>query len=360
MAGRPEKILADDIRVEKNWGGYRTSNATRVREAEKIVLNDEAARMAVRLSNHKPLDILKMLDCALPPSTLTWIEWPSYSQLDERIEETRRRGDVSRLEHMLGNREEREAWSRCGILVESKEDRYTITCIEHGRTKNELFEWPVTYEFVNTSEETLPVSPCARKYLVEDGRMMPVLKRTAMLWGYGTAYPGLANLNNKADLVIQPHIETLYGSKLMDGFVVMSLNEMLGMTRLAVGVLAMLNTSTETEQVVPKGRFLGGGKSHPYAPHRIATLDIPDRIQKRTSYVERRIRDESDRIRKRLHKVRAHFRHSRDLPINGEGWVRCTCRGREQGEWWHKRIAEHMRGDEELGTVERDYTLVRG
>jgi hypothetical protein len=144
----------------------------------------------------------------------------------------------------------------------------------------------------------------------------------------------------------------------------MSARELRGWVRRAVACLALLNTTIVQigERQRPAGRFLigGGSEPKPFLTRSTAVLNIPHRVRYIREYVEKEIRDEVNRVRKRRHKVKGHFRHLPYEPMNGHGWTPCFCPGREPGKYWHRHIHEHERGDETLGYVDHPYTVVRG
>jgi hypothetical protein len=184
-------------------------------------------------------------------------------------------------------------------------------------------------------------------------------EQTGLFWGYQPETPKLKVLHNKATGVIMPHFSAL---KDAPGAINAAAAELRGLCRLAVATLALLTTSTIVSTPTrPTGRFMSkSGTSKPYSERRIASLHIPHRIRDDEGYVRQQVKDASDRIRKRLHKVVGHFRHRKTPPINGTGWTPCYCVGREPGRYWHRHIESHWRGDETLGIVEREYTLVKG
>jgi len=352
MSGRPERLLADDAHDPKSWI-VTSPNRILLHKAEKIVFDEAAVRMAVRLSNGKPIDIARMIDVALPPSKITWIEVPAEAMLDERAKQAKLRGD--RFDY-----EPREPNDRCGWLIITHEQWYDTICIEHAYRTRKIFEWPLTYSIARNRDVVVNrelIAASEKRTEFEKGRGS-VNDQACQLWGYSGKVPGIDNLHHKAMMNIPAHMMHLRDNPAMVNHVA---KELSGMPRMIVALLALLQTSTISDEPVrPRGRFLSGGKSHPYAERRVASLHVPHRIKDQYKYVTRQIREEGDRIRKRLHKVKAHFRHSRYLPLNGEGWTPCYCPGREAGRWYHKRIDEHMRGDESLGVIAREFTMVTG
>lgn len=331
-----------------------------IRQAEKIVLDDHAALMALDLSHSKPIDIMHMLDCALPPSNKVWLEWRSAPHAQRKAQYAMQNGNP--WEHFNSDR---PSFSRCGVLIESFDIGFRIRCIEHFEDTHKVMEWPLGYDVVNNSEQTMAPGYLSSEW---DGKAFEVSKgrknlldQTGLLWGYRPEMTGLYNLNRKACGFIPQYYTVMYGAMdELEAVVNVSAQQLTGLVRQTVAMLAMLRTTMETEvEPKEKGRYLIKGKTHPYYERKVARLNIPGRVRKVEAYVRKQIRDEANRIRHRLHKVSAHFRHAKEKPAS-DGWVRCYCPGREPGKYWHKRIEEHWRGDEELGIVERDHTVVHG
>lgn len=377
--GRPEKLLCDIMSDPKLYRIRRHGNFNlktpvpyQIREYEKIVLDDDAIKMALVLASSTPIQILHMIDAALPPSTKTWIEWSSRAALNTLKEHQEMGLSIPMAPEAFAT--ERPLWARCGVMIETKEDGYHITCVESGETEAQIWEWPVRFVITKTSDGK--VDPFAVLESTYDAKITmtgsgKASEQAAVVWGYTKNYKGISNLSHKGCIHVPPHM-TLLIAGLADGdmstarqahkIIRRTANELSGLTRQVVAILAMLHTSMEvSEPTRPAGRFIGrGGQPKPYAERRVARLLVPGRVRNVEGYVRDRIKDEADRIRHRRHKVKAHFRHSQFLPLNGEGWVRCYCPGRDPGKLWHKKIDEHYRGDAELGFVTHDYTLVSG
>lgn len=372
--GRPEKILADQLTNPKAYRLQRNPTLKiespipkTIGQYEKIILDDQAIRLAIRLTNCKPIDLLKMLDVALPLSEKLWIEWPSRSMLEEQKKMQDEGLSFPATEHAWGIT--RPDWARCGALIQTLPEGYSIACVEHAEEEGLVYEWPVRFVIVKDSQQEVR----AKNTSLEEHKF--ILKGTAtptqsagVVWGYGSQTVGLSNLKHKGTIHIPSHMTLLiYGLSGGDHqhskeIIINTTKELSGFPRIVVAILAMLHTSMHIDEPIrPRGQFMAkGGKPKPFSERRIARLLVPGRVRDLDNYVRKQIRDEGNRIRKRRHKVKAHFRHSHFLPLNGEGWVKCYCPGREPGKLWHKKIDSHWRGDESLGTIEHDYTLVSG
>jgi hypothetical protein len=371
--GRPEKLLADLMTDPKAYRlqNYKTlklqtPTAIWIKSYEKIVLDEYAIQMAVRLAASKPIEMLHMLDAALPPSGKTWIEWPSRAML---LEQQAMQTEGLSAPASMNWTANRSPDARCGVMIETLPDAYNITCIEHAETDKLVYEWPVSFRIPKDSQTRFKIDVEVKTTdnpveLRLKGRGS-VLAQAAILWGYGEQTKGLNNLARRGQVAIPSHMSLLlnaisvHNSEPLSTLITNTVQELAGITRLTVAILAMLHTSMEVDEPVrPKGRFISKSGPKPYSERRVARLLVPGRVRKVEEYVRSRIKEEGDRIRKRFHKVKAHYRHSHFLPLNGDGWTRCYCPGREPGKLWHKKIDEHWRGDETLGTVTRDFTLV--
>lgn len=353
MSGRPEKILADRMRDPKSWASpYQLQRVyDPLQGFDKIVMDDEAAIMATKLSHLPPRDMVKMLDVALPTSDRMWIEWSLGAVMGERERFAIAEGED--WDHISYAPE-----SRFGVrIIRYAEHLITLTCIETDRLMK-VMEWPIGYRVSLHPEVKLRKQDFSQvEFAVREGSV-DLIQQTAALWGYHKGTPGLSALKHRAFASITPKYLGLVNERDTVNAV---LRELSGLTRLVVASLSMLNTKAIAigEAARPKGRYLSGSKTLPYVERRVAVLDIPKRVSKHYEYVRREINDEANRIRHRRHKVASHYRHSDHLPINGNGWVKCTCPDRPEG-MWHKEIHEHWRGDESLGVIEREFTLVRG
>lgn len=351
---KPRPTLADRAGNPKSLSfrrlyGAPASRAQLVRSAEKIVLDDSATRLWAEMSSCMPRDAAKRLDlCRLPYDPL-WVEC-NTNVLMRSLQGT-----------MVGRYEDRGDDFKIGYLFTTNESGTVTVAIFETKVDEPrmVAEWPVHFEMNPEGRvERLKAGQ------VEGDRMglhkgkMPVLEQTGLLWGYDEKTTGLAQLNGRLRVTIPAALQELPHAKELAQE---SVTELMGTARRAVTLISLLHSHViePSSPRKPKGRFIGAKGTQPYLVRRTAVLSIPQRVTKVRAYAERAIREAHDRIRKRLHKVRGHYRHMDHEPINGDGWVPCTCPEQKEGSW-HKFIPQHMRGDESLGVVEHDYTIATG
>ena len=349
---KPRPLLADQAQIRSAWSGRMKStdnfrhaywwDAERVRSYHRVVLDDGAAKLVSRTAHTPPKQMRRMTELAIPPYDSLWVEM-SFPALMEPTGE-----DLS------GREGERIAF----VYRNLGEGRIQVNIIQHadGNTKK-IHEWPIGYLLSNlgetvTNDEGIIVHGSFQN---KKQRAAFDLEQTERIWGYDRKVTkDLKTLVNLAAPSAHPEEHP----KVID----ICLTELQGSLRRAVAILALMNTTIIEvgEQQRPKGQFIQGGTPKPYLSRSTAVLNIPRRVKHIQRYVEDEIRHEVNRVRKRRHHVRGHFRHLSYEPINGEGWVPCFCLGREAGQWWHKHIHEHERGDESLGRVEHDYDIAHG
>lgn len=364
FGAKPKPLLADQAQNPSAWTKFHGKKlvspiATTVRQMERVVLDDEATKLVTRTAHTDPKQIARMCELAVSPYDKLWVEM-SYAAMEEEIKE-----------HTPMGRRYTHPDERIAFLYENREDAVLVRIVQHedGNPKS-LHEWPVAFIISNTGEplETKGYGVAytdAGNVEVRVQGKVDALRQTAVIWGYTLDRPGLKKLRRLAEVTALDH----HAKPLMDLGIdpvrtaQRCVAELAGIPRRAVALLALMNTTIVQmgERSRPPGRFLGrGGVSKPYLERTTTVLNIPHRVRMIDQYVEKEIRDEVSRIRKRRHHVKGHFRHLSYEPVNGDGWVPCFCPGREPGRYWHRYIHEHDRGDESLGIVEHDYVIVRG
>ncbi|HEY1878453.1 MAG TPA: hypothetical protein VGG68_00825 [Caulobacteraceae bacterium] len=117
----------------------------------------------------------------------------------------------------------------------------------------------------------------------------------------------------------------------------------------------MLQTvATVGQEERPPGHVLVGGRMRPRLTICPLTLQVPRRIRNVAAYARRKLAETA--TGKRLHEVRAHYRHLAFQP-RPPGWMPVIIEGQMM---WRKRIDSHLRGDPALGVIEHDFTVVHG
>lgn len=326
-----------------------------LRTARKYVLDDEATRLASNLSCSSPEQVARMLEVAVPPANVTWIEMPSAVMLDAR----RRAKDTAGFtEAQEAYMDRRPADCRIGLLIiqdpglHKDGNVWGLYAVEHGDTVAEHFTWPIGFMVATEGRPFLPdeshdLGPLTEEFM------------TAKVWGYHETAPALKVLNGRG-FVIMPstYSRTERTKELVDGIAATAMQELSGITRLAVACLAMLNAVPviETEGRPPGSRLLKGGRTAPLYARSTVSLSIPRRVRAKEAFARRAIAAEVKR--KKLHEVRPHFRHLTRKPAQ-DGWTQAIHPLTLQ-PCWRKKIDGHLRGDPELGVVEHRTTIVHG
>lgn len=359
---KPHQILADDMRNPKNWVEQLTGlpvpggASIPIQDYDCVVLDDDALRMAMDLSLRPVKDMLRMLDVAVPTSSLMWIEWSATAYLEHCKQAAIRQGHSTKpFDHV------RPEGSKVGAMIMRSEGRMSVRCIEHAETLPRLTMWPVYFEISLNGQPIEPIRHAEDNFAefeIKKGQMARELQ-VRKIWGYGTDDPDILKLDKRALALIPAEYQSIRHNA---EWVNRCTDNLQGFVRHVVAILALLTTTTTHEPAVrPKGHHITkGGKTVPYVARRYAQLVVPRRIRNRTGYVMQQVKEASDRARHRLHHVIGHFRHLDHRPENGEGWLPCFCEGREPGRYWHRHISSHWRGDESLGVIEHDFTLIKG
>lgn len=299
--------------------------ASAVKAAERYELDEATVKLIVNLSNANPDVIRRYIDLAWPAAPLVWIEFPSHAMLEER-----RRIHGAPWDYVI-----RQPNARTGMAIDCRPGHMHINCIEHDETCKGIFPWPMGYKVYR--------EPDRRQTLKNVGEVwgyLPDVKKLDVLRGYGWAslHPDVMEDITESERLV----EHMY-------------KELAGFVRLTITALALLACPATAigPPVRPRGRFVAHGATHPYRDRRYVTLALPKTVREPVRHVERMLATHH----KRLHEVRAHYRHLRHRPST-PGWEQIII-GNEM--YWRKSIPRHLRGDPDLGVVEHpDGTHVRG
>lgn len=355
MARAPAACLADDF-MEARHAIATADVITQandelrpfVKRAHKYVLDDAATVLACQLSNSAPEQMLKMLGAARPPFPVTWVELPAKVMLDARGYI----GNPSWTEQQIFAADNRSPAARVGILIIEKEDLIAIYLIEHGDDPPHHFTWPVSFLLALEGRPWMEEDLAGRKVSRDD-----LISLAGAFWGYSPS-PAVAPLIGRA--TARPPEPRDPSSKAELAAVIemteTSVRETAGITRMAIAVLAMLNSvpivETEFRQT---GMRLLKGAMRPYSLCTTVSLNIPRRVRRIEGYARKAIGAAA--ARKRLHEVRTHYRHLPRRPL-APGWTEAI--GPEGEVCWRKPIKGHLRGDPDLGVAEPKTTIVHG
>jgi hypothetical protein len=302
-------------------------------EAKRYVMDDDALKLAVDLSESWPREVLHQLDAIEMPASAVWIEFSSQTLTQQRLK-------YGTLEDAPADR---PPTARCGMLIKDRGDGQIQTwCIEDGdpdefgSREGMIVSWPLSYAISLTGPH--------KAHRGQPGW-------TGVCWGYGSQTEDLELLAGRAWPTMAPSFMKLFNeqgaAKLM--------HELRGWTRLTVSMLALLSTVASIVEVPrPPGHSRIGGLMRPRLKSDRLVIYVPRTIRKPVPWAQKIIRN-SAAHRRRLHEVSKHWRHLDRMPA-APGWEPVLIGNKHM---WRKEIAFHLRGDPNLGVVEHRETFVK-
>jgi hypothetical protein len=304
-------------------------------DAKRYVMDDDALKLAVDLSESWPRQVLHQLDAIeMPAKEGVWIEFSSQTL-------TRQRLKYGTLDEAPADR---PPTARCGMLIKERGDGLIQSwCIEDGdpdefgQQEGLIVAWPLSYCISLAG-------PSAEKWRGRPGW-------TGLVWGYGSATDDLALLEGRAWPTMDPSFMKLFDEK----GAAKLMHELRGWTRLTVAMLALLSTVASIVEVPrPPGHSRIGGLMRPRLKSDRLVIYVPRTIRKPVPWAQKIIRN-SAAHRRRLHEVSKHWRHLDHMP-SAPGWEPVLI----GNKWmWRKEIGFHLRGDPALGVVEHRETFVK-
>lgn len=307
-----------------------TSVQAILRRAERYVLDDAATRMAVDLSHASPKQVEQMISLAWPAAGAVWVEMPAVTMLQ-------RRAALHPGHSYQAAIDERDPNARTAMLVERQPERLVIWLVEDVAKedytpKEPSFAWVLGYHIYREPQLT-----------AQD------LDQIKIIWGY-TEPAKVDVLARRGYVSMSASIAQRLGQK---GIYEVA-TEMAGFTRLSLAILTMLNTIATVEPATrPAGlRLVSGGHSRPYLSRSLVTVRVPKRVRDTRRWAQKQIAT----AHRRLHEVRAHWRHLKHQPRR-PGWEAIEIDGTA---YWRRVIDAHLRGDAELGVVSHDGFEVKG
>ena len=341
-----DATLAERFRDPKNDGevwlarelGHRhvpDNNPVRrfMLEAKRYVMDDDALRLAVDLSESMPRQVLHQLDAIEMPAKSVWIEFSSAALTKQRLK-------YGTLEDVPADRPDT---ARCGMLIHEREPGLIQTwCIEDGdpdefkARDGMIVAWPLSYAI------NLP-GPVEMHRAPKDFN--------GIVWGYGQLADDLQVLDGRAWPTMDPSYKRVFGEsgarKIM--------YELRGWTRLTVAMLALFSTVATIEEVPrPEGHVRLGGMVRPRLKSDRLVIYVPRTIRKPVPWARKAIHRAAQHKR-RLHEVSRHWRHLEKRP-SAPGWEPVLIGNKHM---WRKEIEAHLRGDPNLGVVEHRETYVK-
>jgi len=302
-----------------------------VKAAQRYVLDDASTAMATRLAGCMPRQLAKLIALAKPASTETWIEWPTSVMMQTRDALYPGWREQAGVEPRRVDPE-----ARIGVLVNLEGEAMHLHCVETPGHKHAPVMWAIGYMIGAGLEGTGD----------DEARMG---------WGYAESVD-VSALRGSIMVTIHP-----FSSRIADGerreALAMMIRELSGLTRITMSALAMLNSVASIEEATrPAGRHvISGGSTAPFLSRRMVTLALPRTVRDPLAHVIR----VGEARRKRLHEVRAHWRHYTRPPLN-------SLRGAERIETldgrilWRVPVEKHLRGDPDIGVIDHAGVAVRG
>lgn len=341
-----DETLAERFRDPKNDGevwlarenGLHVPDNSHVRrvmlDAKRYVMDDDACRLAVDLSESLPRQVLHQLDAIELPSPTMWIEFGSETLTRQRL----KYGNFAD-----GDPAERGPSARCGMLLHQREPGVIQTwCIEDGdpaefgAREGMIVAWPVSY-VIST------IGPAERWRTTRD--------MNSLLWGYGSEAPDLELLDGRGAATMDPSYMKVFDKRNVARLMV----ELRGWTRLTIAMLALFSTVASIEEVPrPPGHVRLGGFLRPRLKSDRLVIYVPKGIRKPVPWARKAI-SRAVQHKRPLHEVSKHWRHLDHMPA-APGWEPVLIGNKHM---WRKEIDTHLRGDPALGVVEHRETYVK-
>lgn len=354
-----------------------------IRRANLFSLTNEFVETVTRVSSSTlPDKLMRRIPLAVLPFQTTWIEF----NLREKVRTTQSMGlgdgdpDLSDVPEMMGMLLERD---------HERSTRFKLTCTGPltlaKNAKDPTLSHAVGVEGPHMLTYNVDIADGA---VVESGRLMQFentlssRRFRALPWGYTISQkhatwapfdeaPDVGapeELTNHCGLdysylfrVVGLHISDESTRALVNHVVDEAVSQM-GTVRWVITLLAMLSDVPlyASEKKEPPGHHRVGTQTKPFMDYHRLSIKLPKLHA--IKYVERRL-DKIERAKKRAHEVRTHWRtylvenhctrdtHSWEYSEDGEHRTcsRCASHG--------TLIKEHVRGDEKLGWVRKDYVL---
>lgn len=342
-----DQTLAERFRDPKNdgevWlarelGQAHVPNNVPVRrimlDAKRYVMDDDACRLAVDISESMPRQVLHQLDAIEMPAPSIWIEFSSRTLTNQRLKYGTFEDEVA----------ERPETARCGMLIQQRPHDGLIQtwCIEDGdpeefgSREGMIVAWPLSY-VISTKG---PVQ-----------RFLAYPQMNGLVWGYHPKSEDLDLLDGRAAGTMDPSYMKIFGEK----GALKIMTELRGWTRLTVAMLALFSTVATIEEVPrPPGQVRLGGSMRPKLKSDRLVIYVPKGIRKPVPWAKKAI-SRAAQHKRPLHEVSKHWRHLEKMPST-PGWEPVLIGNKHM---WRKEIAWHLRGDPALGVVEHRETYVK-
>jgi hypothetical protein len=382
-------------RLRRQWDETMLRYRLDMRKAHRFVLDDAFVDMATEMAMTTPEKTLARLQYATLPYEQTWIEFNLHAKMKaiHRVN-----GSTFKNQH--------EVAERLGMLVQRIDDTSAVCTLVSAHGNEQVIPHMTCY-FFSLNERTFVSSNAAFYGCVpmvigsrapeseyRDGEIVNLDLTNyveaashdsvgkASLWGYTLDKNTILDTKPKAQRMRTPEFLLRHGDiglsrlffttedlstveegrEAMKTLILVETREFTGSIRWLTTVLAMLNQVPVHTDLVERSHQMriGHFKKHKFVDYHRVTLRLPK--MNPIPYLERQLRGPSER-RHRAHEVRAHWRtylHAEHCGPDEHDWTydyddgyrlcgKCDAYGR--------LIHEHIRGNQELGWVRKDYVI---
>jgi hypothetical protein len=339
-----------------------------LKNAHRFELDDDFVRLATEVSFGPAERVLARTGLAHLPYATTWIEFNLHAKVQAAIDH-----GMSQYSTL------RDVPERLGVLFKRDPDRPTAwTAILVGEIllkakANDHVVVPQFWGFSFDADQLLTHQKMAAVIGPRIGINNPQVRTLMTAWGYYSKDSDMLSevralsfdqLDHHGEPIIpELYHEAINHNQIPIDSIEFTLRESVGFLRWLVTVLAILNeVPTTSAHVQPSGTHRVGLGRKPLLDFHRLTLNLPGKLKPR-GYIERRL-GHSERHH-RAHEVRSHWRTYPSAHAGGcpeHAWIFDHENGYrlcERCESFGRLIAEHIRGDESLGWVDKEY-LIKG
>lgn len=327
-------MLADRITSRPQAGMEWIIPELRATTTQRYVLDAGAVEMMVRLTQQLPDKVAPLVQAGWPAADVTWVEYSARQLFEARdrwgAQPPEGAGEWKKLALS------RPAQARVGALIKKEADgSLSVNVMEDdAESPGRSFCWPCGFRLYAVSQ----------RHHEDDLPEQTKKDFERLIWGY-TRGIDLGPLKDRARVTLHhTALKHPNGGQLIAA----TLSELAGVLRLTMSAMSLLNTVAEVgPSLRPEGHRIGaGGHTRPYLPRALVRLEVPRRVRDPVRWATQAAKEHAGR---RLHEVRAHWRYLRREPARGS-WERIEM---EDGRvLWRRPIAQHLRGNPDIGVVE--------
>ena len=333
--------------------------SVKMRHTKRFVLDNDLVRQTLRVAYKTPANkLVERFPSAVLPFDSMWVEYDAKVI----VEESREVAELPWLEPADG--------TRCGMLFTRNSSDPSLWSVcgagRGGRDADHLDYVPgaVTYHLQNPGDQLRGAWGQLIGLNTEEDRAIVDIA-AAILWDYTQESENLPDiLRGRVDVTTTPALRPFFkaaSTEEIAGACMSSMRAHTGLLRWVIILLSVLNEvpTQVSDEVQPTGRRMVGGVDKPFLSYRRLTIHLP-KDKDPVRYLRRTL-DHAVAARKRAHDVRGHWRnyhlvegceHTWQQADEDPTYRRCTSCGA-----FSRFIAEHVRGDETLGWVKKEYVL---